>query len=1076
MIPNISRPKITIPRRRNNILSRKRLLDAFEDILDYKLILVSAPAGYGKTSLLIDLADKSELPVCWYSLDPLDKELQRFLGYFIASISQCFPEFGERSSLLIQDDAHLLNNLDQVVTMIVNDAYEHINEHFIMVLDDYHAVEESDAVNTFINRFVQDVDENFHLIISSRTLVSLPDLPLLVGRSQVWGLSYEELAFRPDEIRTLVYQNYHRTLSQSEVNELEQETEGWITGLLLSAQTEWQGEMNRARLGNITAVGLYDYMAQQILDQQPPNLQKILLHTSLLGEFNAQLCGQVLGEAPGESDWKDALNLLLSKNLFVQQVGERSTWIRYHHLFRDFLRSKMLESHPKEREEILRRLAKTYIRRKEWERAYEVYTQLEDFEAAACMVEDAGRAMLRGGRLSALAGWIDNLPKHIRNAHPILLSLRGYVFAVLGEGAKGLDLLNQSAKLFELKGNKERVVGVMTWRSAVYRMLGNYRASIIDSEETLEMAKELDEARIYIAEALRNKGLSQYRIGKVREGAECLEQALRIYDEMGERDFAALTGADLGIVYRNMREYTRAEEKYHVALDYWRDKKNVVRQVSVLNNLGILAQMQGDYEQALNYLEEALTHAHSIGYGRVESFALTSIGDLYLELEAHQAALNAYQQAEAIANDVKDRFLLFYIYAKRAHLANSDLEPEGALRFIEVMETMMDKNSSGYECGIYSLAAGNFALSQNDTVRARAMFLKAIECLHRGGSPLEIARAHLSLANSEYLSANQDQAYENISVALSFLANQENDHDSTLLVKDYKELFGFFQEDHQIGESIRRLLMKVEKFEKRIPNIRRVLRRKNPSLPFAPPKLEIQAFGYGNVKIDGEPIIASEWVQQRTVRSMFFYLLSHPFGVSKEVIGIVFWPESSNSQLKRQFKNTIYRLRRALGKDVILFDGELYRFNKDIDYEYDVEIFQEKLEFANKENNVDYRLEAYQEAINLYRGDFLQDVGEGWAILDRELLRRSYQNTLISAAEIYFERKAYELVLDFCERAINEDPCVEAAYRLEMKAHDAMGNRIGVVNTYERCKAALEKDLDILPSPKTEELYLYLTH
>jgi len=907
-------------------------------------------------------------------------------------------------------------------------------------------------------------------------LLSLPDLPLLVGRSQVWGLSYEELAFRPDEIETLVYQNYHRTLSKSEINELEQETEGWITGLVLSAQTDWHGMRNRARLGNVAIVGLYDYLAQQVLDQQPAELQEVLLRTSLLGEFNTQLCNQVLGESPGGTDWKDDFYLLLSRNLFVQQVEDRNTWIRYHHLFRDFLRSKMLESHPKEREEILHRLAQTYIQREEWERAYEVYIRLEDFEAAACMVEDAGRAVLQGGRLSALAGWIDNLPEQTRNAHPILLSLRGYVFAVLGDGEKGLGLLNQAANLFESRGNKERVVGVMTWRSAVYRMLGNYRASIIDSEKTLEMAKELDEARAYVAEALRNKGLSQYRMGKIRDGAECLEQALRIYDELGERDFAALTGADLGIVYRNMREYARAEEKYQHALNYWRDKKNLVRQVTVLNNLGILVQMQGDYELALNYLEEALTHAHSIGYIRAESFALTSIGDLYLELEAHQAALNAYRQAGEIANDIEDRFLLFYIYTKRSHLAQRMLKPDETPRFIVSMKSVMDKNSSDYERGIYSLAAGDLALSQNDYMRAREMFLKAIECLHRGGSPLEIARAHLSLANAEYLSANQEQAYENIRVAFHFLTGRKNDHEITLLARDYKELFEFFQKDPQVGESISHLLIDVEIFERQISNIRKKLRRKTPRVPFSPPKLEIQAFGNALVNRDGKPVTAPEWVHQRTVRSMFFYLLTHPFGVSKEVIGIVFWPESSTSQLKKQFKNAIYRMRRALGKDVVLFDGELYRFNKDIDYEYDVEIFHEKLEIADKENDIDSRLNAYQEAINLYSGDFLQDVGEGWAILERELLRRSYQNTLISTAEIYFERKAYELVLDFCERAINEDPCMEAAYRLQMKVHDAMGNRTNVVNTYERCKAALEKDLDVLPSPKTEELYLYLTH
>jgi len=205
----VSLTKIILPRRRYHLLTRQRLLDLLNDLLDYRLTLIAAPAGYGKTSLLIDLADSVEVPVCWLALDPLDKNIYRFLAHFIASIQQQFPSFGVDSSAVLQSAQQSDLNLEHLVTTVVNDVYEHISEHFGIVLDDYHLVDESEEINRFINDFSQEMDENCHLAIASRSLLSLPDLPLMVGRSQVMGLSFDELVFRPEEIKALLQRNYH---------------------------------------------------------------------------------------------------------------------------------------------------------------------------------------------------------------------------------------------------------------------------------------------------------------------------------------------------------------------------------------------------------------------------------------------------------------------------------------------------------------------------------------------------------------------------------------------------------------------------------------------------------------------------------------------------------------------------------------------------------------------------------------------------------------------------------------------------------------------------------------------------
>ena len=161
-------PKIIIPKRRTNLLTRQRLIDKLHDLLDYKLLVISAPAGYGKTSLLIDFASQTELPICWYTLDEHDQDIQRFLAYFIASVKHRFPGFGDTSAGVLEEFRGDIAELSRLVAVIVNDAFDNISEPFAVVLDDFHIIEGSSPIIDFLNQLVQRAGENFHLIIATR--------------------------------------------------------------------------------------------------------------------------------------------------------------------------------------------------------------------------------------------------------------------------------------------------------------------------------------------------------------------------------------------------------------------------------------------------------------------------------------------------------------------------------------------------------------------------------------------------------------------------------------------------------------------------------------------------------------------------------------------------------------------------------------------------------------------------------------------------------------------------------------------------------------------------------------------
>jgi DNA-binding SARP family transcriptional activator len=245
-------------------------------------------------------------------------------------------------------------------------------------------------------------------------------------------------------------------------------------------------------------------------------------------------------------------------------------------------------------------------------------------------------------------------------------------------------------------------------------------------------------------------------------------------------------------------------------------------------------------------------------------------------------------------------------------------------------------------------------------------------------------------------------------------------------------------------------------------------------LPFALPRLDIQALGDVQVTIDGKPVTNADW-QGQAARDLFYYLVTHPDGLTKETVGSVFWPESSPAQMKRQFKNAIYRLRQALGPEVVLFDEDRYRFNRELDYAYDVESFLGKLDEAQATSDPDTRATALQAALGFYTGPYLPGTEGEWALWERERLAQLHMQQTLRLAELELERGKYKSVLEVCQEALTEDPCLEEAHRLAMRAHAALGNRAAVVRQYERCRQALLDEVQAPPSPQTVALYETLT-
>lgn len=1064
----VTRTKIIVPRRRTDLFSRQRLFDMLFELMDNKLVILAAPAGYGKTSLLIDFASQVDLTVCWYSIDELDRDLVRFLAHFIDSIASKFPGFGKQALAFLESNLTSRLDLDNLIAIIVNEAYDFIREHFLLVLDDYHLVNDHKEISYFISRFIQEIDENCHLILSSRTLLTLPDLPLMVARSMVGGLSFEELIFLPDEIQSLVMQNYNLALPRAMAEELSHATEGWITGLLLSTQAMQQGMPDRLRLSKVSRVRLYDYLTQQVLEQQPDSIKSFLMRTSLLEEFDLQFCEDVFGT---NGDQRALFDYVLNNNLFVLPVGEDGRWIRYHHLFRDYLQTRLSEEHPEEKIRILNKLITLYARQEEWEKAYSLCGQLNDSNTTARLIDQAGPQLIRNGRPGLVAEWIDKIPLPQLSKNPQLISLRAVPEFILGNADRALEYLNQAIRLLSEIDDQAGLARSYARRATVLRFLGKYRESLWDADEGQRLIGDDPELQTYRADALRAAGGSLFQIGKIQEAMDNWHLAIEIYETWGDRQNVATLLMELGLALAAEGRYRQALENYQRALAYWQEVNNTVRQANLLNNLGVLHHLIGNYEQAASTLEEALAQARQNRYTRMEAYILSSIGDLYADLDANKAALDAYQKSRDLARTIAYHFLILYTDLAAAARFRAMGNLEQAQRFLATADSRVSDKSSPYECGLVELETGRYYLAKQDYKRSIEWFKSAIRHLEATEQPVETARARLQYANACYLAGDLPTALQQLQVALSQAVLLDSQHVLVVNAMEAKELLRTAQSPPYEIPLAKTLFDQVVAFEASIPSLRKIIRPRAATIPFAPPKLVIHGLGKILVERDGKAITAPEWQNQRKVRELFFLLLSNPHGFTKQEIGLVFWPESSTSQLKLQFKNTIYRLRHALGPDVVLFDDDLYWFNRDLDYDYDVESFLDGFADAQSTGSEDQKIKLLSGIVNLYQGVFLPEADGNWVIIERERLRKLFVQATLELAQLMFDARDYTASLECCLRALQEEPCLEEAHRLIMQIYSIRGNRVEINRQFERCRLALKNEVNAAPSPQTVALY-----
>jgi len=344
--------KLNKPNPTSKLIVRADLIDKLENGKEKKLTLVSAPAGYGKSTLISQWIDQNDFPYSWYSLDKSDNEINNFLRYTIAGIQSVFSNIGSDALKLIESNSN--PSFETVATHIINDLCE-VQEHFYIIFDDYHSIE-NQQINQLVSFLLDNLPDNIQIILITR---SDPSIPLARLRSQqlITDIRLSDLCFNTNNIYDFFKKILNIDLSIEDAKNLESKTEGWIAGLQLTALS-MQGKEDLSKLVEKLKGDnrhIMDYLIEEVLQQQSPELREFLLCTSILNQFNASLCNYLLNINNGQ----EIIEGLEKNNMFVIPLDNERNWFRYHHLFASLLQHRLTV-------QLKDRISELHTRASEW--------------------------------------------------------------------------------------------------------------------------------------------------------------------------------------------------------------------------------------------------------------------------------------------------------------------------------------------------------------------------------------------------------------------------------------------------------------------------------------------------------------------------------------------------------------------------------------------------------------------------------------------------------------------------------------------------------------------------------------
>ncbi len=766
------RTKLRLPFTRPEIVPRPRLDARIAEGLRGSLTLITAPAGFGKTTLVASCVARCGMPAAWLSLDKDDNQAGRFLSYLVAALHEADPARGiEAAQLAASQQAPP----EAILTSLVNDL-DAAGAEVALVLDDYQFIS-SQAVHESVAFLLDHCPQTFHLAIATR---SDPPLPLsrLRARGQTVELRAADLGFTRPEAAQFLNNVMDLHLDAESVALLAERTEGWIAGLQMAAIALQSHLSMRGREDTDSFIRefagthrfIMDYLLEEVLAREPEEVQTFLLQTAILTRLSGPLCDVVTGASGGQ----EMLEALERRNLFVVPLDNERRWYRYHHLFADLLQTRLYRSGGGRIAQLLARAAEWCERDGQIADAVSYALAAQDYRRASDLVARYWHVLAKNGEIETVWSWLDALPEdEIRRSAPLgvaycwALWFKGQIGAIEAHLVEAENALNEQGVAGRVGADDvaytELSVQLAVLRSIVARYGHDFEAAVAHAERALSLLPQ----DLPPHADVQPRALIFFALASAYDGAGNLEQAVRAYAEHIRLSHVSASATGIGVTIRlvgalrllgRLRE---ADAACRDALVYVQ-----AQGMSRLPAAGILHVAMSEVLVEQNDLEAADAHL-SQGFelgkwsGRLDAVrnAAYALSRLRLARRDLVGALVAIQEAESALGEPPSPLAKAELLALEAGVLVRRGDLRKAARCVEEAARL-----AGWDRGLtgemVALAASRVSVAQHDPNKAMARLAQSIAVAEdRGwmGAALEL-RILRSLALSRHGKTREAEA------------------------------------------------------------------------------------------------------------------------------------------------------------------------------------------------------------------------------------------------------------------------------------------------------------------------------
>ncbi len=1075
------------------VLRRHRLTRALSVAFARKLAVISAPGGYGKTTLVRDfIAANPSAAFCWMALDPADASLPVFIQQLARTVAKHLPPGGLFGFATDRTPADLAA-VRHLGRMIAGELDQHAEERMVLVLDDFHHVADCEEILHLVEALVQNLPDTVHLMLACRGRPRLP-LGRLQARHEVVHLTADDLAFTDEEVRLLFRECLGLDLPEEMLKPLQAETEGWAAALVLMgtllksrAPSEWQRLIGRFPSGG----ALFDFLAEEVFGQQPPHIQDFLLGTCHL----ATLQPAIIERLRGSTDAGAILQGLEAQGLFTLREPTDLGHYRYHHLFQVFLQQLALtrwgEAGVRKAHADAARVHESVGNLAE---AVEHYLAAAEYQRALPLIAEQVDGQLKALRHETLRGWLQRIPSELHDEDPDALYLRAQMAGWLAQNEILPALYQRCLELYDQRGDHRGMARCLSWvtnrfwklRHPYFFEAPNRWAAHPDHEVATY-------GRMLQAFARTGRGQWSEAFAQLQEQLSTIAPATRAYFDCLESlaMLAFWTGdyrcaIKYGVMHTSGRtamgdfrwgiynwiSYSvlgdalglEAYQRQFAAVEVPPSMSRMHEMVNVLGQ-GFVHLFHGRREEALACFESLRPHFNDRRslfrtMGSEATFiAQQEMAQLYARQGRREEARLCLQRNLELTAGYPE--ITTMAYAAMAGFLAQEGDVAGAKSHLAVAAAANPPGLDGAPRVYLEIASCKVALAEGDQTAAQQALTRALDLvraqkcqwllLHAGGP--ELLPALVEMARSPL---PDGQAGQLIFQLIGSLGQQAGSMLSPLLG----------HQDPAVKSAARTVLEQVQ----------------HGGAPERAPCLKVYSFGVLRLFRYDQAVESPDWKRNKVKMLLLLLLMRRGRPISKDGLTQMLWPDAPPTTARTNLRATIHGLKRSLEPDLasgadsryILSDRDNLWMDKTEEFWFDLWEFDDLIQkgkSAQRSGRHDEAARALQAASDLYRDAFLSEIFFADHFQDvRARTEQSFISACLDVAIAHYKAGDLRLAVEYARRVLAFDRTVEEAYQVLIQAYLARGERERAMQTYKTCRKHLKAMLGSEPSPGTRQL------